>query len=256
MAFAILQKELVMPDVEQLKRAFKVSPYLRDIDAQNAASDAHGILLRGLDDEQADALFAALQAEGVAVELVKETTLPSLHPAKVAKRITFQRGFFIAYDAMDNYTEVPWTEITFLAAGYVRTGELKRHRTAKEEAQLRAVTAQPTDDHHVLKVSDQDHYHMVLEIFLRDSTTRYSVMADEFLFEDHEGSNNWDLSMKFVNLVRQFAAHAPDAGLNRGALKATGEPPELFPYPSRPAFNEELVWMLWKIARLHMGSGT
>lgn len=255
MAFAILQKELVTPDVEQLKRAFKVSPYLRDIDAQNATADAHGILLRGLDSEQADALFAALQAEGVAVELVRESALPVLQPARVAKRITFEKSFFTAYDAMDNYTEVPWSSIAFLAAGYVRTGDQKRHRTAREEAQLRAVTAQPTDDHRVLKVGDQDRYQMVLEIFLRDGSTRYGLMADEFLFEDHEGSNNWDLSMKFVDLVRQIAARAPDAGLNRGALKATGEPPELFPYPSRPAFNEELIWLLWKIARLNAGSG-
>lgn len=253
MAFAILQKELVMPDVERLKRAFRVSPYLRDLDAQNAASDAHGILLRGLDEEQADALAGALKAEGVEIELVKESTLPAIQAGKVTKRITFSKGYFVAYDAMDRYTEVPWGDVAFLAAGYVKLGDARKHRTAKEEAQLRAVTAQPTDEHHVLKTGDQDRYHMVLEIFLRDGSAHYSVVADEFLFDEEAGCENWDLSMRFVTLVRELAARAPHAGLNRGALKATGEPPELFPYVSRGAFNEEIVWMLWKIARLSAG---
>lgn len=253
MAFAILQKELVMPDVERLKRAFRVSPYLRDIDAQNSANDAHGILLRGLDAEQADALQAALIGEGVEIELVKESFLPVIQVGKVTKRITFANGYFVAYDAMDRYTEVSYGDVSFLAAGFVCLGELKSHRTAKEEAQLRAATARPADDHHVLKASDQDRYHMVLEIFLREGSAHYSVVADEFLFDEEAGCDNWDLSMRFVTLVRELAARAPHAGLNRGAMKATGEPPELFPYVSRAAFNEEIVWMIWKIARLAAG---
>lgn len=254
MTFAILQKELVMPDLERLKRAFRVSPYLRDLDAQNVASDAHGILLRGLDEENADALVAALRAEGVEIELVREGLLPVLQVGRVTKRITFAKGYFVAYDAMDRYTEVSWRDVAFLAAGYVRLDDARKHRTAKEEAQLRAVSAQPADEHHVIRAGDQERYHMVLEIFLRDGAAHYNVVADEFLFDEEAGCESWDLSMRFVTLVRELAARAPHAGLNRGALKAVGEPPELFPYGSRGAFNEEIVWMLWKIAQLKAGN--
>ena len=49
---------------------------------------------------------------------------------------------------------------------------------------------------------------------------------------------------------QDLVAQVPDAGMNRGAFKASQEPPELFPYPSRAAFNEEMTWMLWRIAKL------
>ena len=130
MPYAILQRELVTPDVDQLKRAFSVSPYLRDIDAQNAAHDAYGILLRGVDEENADALHAALRSEGIETELVKESALPTLSSGKATKRVEFGPSRLIAYDALNHASDVPWSEVMFIAAGYVRTGELRKHRSA------------------------------------------------------------------------------------------------------------------------------
>ena len=250
MPYAILQRELVTPDVDQLKRAFSVSPYLRDIDAQNAAHDAYGILLRGVDEENADALHAALRSEGIETELVKESALPTLSSGKATKRVEFGPSRLIAYDALNHASDVPWSEVMFIAAGYVRTGELRKHRSAKEEAQLRSSATTPLDEEGVLKPGDQERYHMLLEIFLRDSATRYSIAADEFLFDCLGSRASEDLAMNFVQLIKMFTVQAPHAGLNRGAMKASGEPPELFPYPSRAAFNEEMTWMLWRISKL------
>ena len=250
MSYAILQRELVVPDVESLKRAFSVSPILRDIDAQNAAHDAYGILLRGLDAENADALQASLQAEGVEIELVKETALPAIPVGRVTKRVSFGPGHLLAFDAMDRPTEVSWGDVNFIAAGYVRTDEVIKHRSAKEEAQLRAAAQTPIDEAGLLGPGDEERYHMLLEIFLRDGRTRYSISADEFLFDCLGEKLTDDLALNFVALVQMVIAEAPHAGLNRGAFKASQEPPELFPYPSRGAFNEELTWMLWRINSL------
>ena len=250
MSFAILQKELVVPDVELLKRAFSVLPFLRDIDAQNAAHDAYGILLRGLEKQDAGALHAALQAEGVETELIKESTLPVLLAAKVAKRVEFGPGHLLAYDSMNHASEVPWADIMFIGVGYVRTGETRKHRSAKEEAQLRTGAIAPLDERGVLKVGEEERHHMLLEIFLRDGSTRYSIAADEFLFDGLGPRMGDDLALNFVVLIQMLVAQAPHAGLNRGAMKAAQEPPELFPYPSRAAFNEEMTWMLWRIAKL------
>lgn len=247
MSYVILQKELVVPDVESLKRAFSVSPYLRDIDAQNATNDAYGILLRGLDAESADALQASLRAEGVEIELVKESALPTLPVGKVTKRVTFGPAHLLAYDAMDHATEIPWAEVMFVAAGYVRTGEVHKHLTAREEAQRRTAAHTPIDETGLLKPGDEERYHMLLEIFLRDEKTRYSIEADEFQFDCLGARLTEDLALNFVALVQMVVAQVPHAGLNRGALKASEEPPELFPYPSRKTFNEELTWMLWRI---------
>ncbi len=250
MSFAILQKELVVPDVEALKRAFSVSPYLRDIDAQNAAHDAYGVLLRGVDEENAGALQAALQAEGVETELVKESALPAIPLGKVTKRVEFGPAHLLAYDSLNQASDVPWADILFIAAGYVRTGEVRKHRSAKEEAQLRSTATAPLDESGVLKPGDEERYHMLLEIFLRDGTTRHTIAADEFLFDGLGSRMSDDLALNFVVLIQMLVAQVPHAGLNRGALKASQEPPELFPYPSRASFIEEMTWMLWRIGKL------
>lgn len=250
MSFAILQKELVVPDVEQLKRAFSVSPHLRDIDAQNAAHDAYGILLRGLDEESAGTLQAALLAEGIETELVKESALPAISLGKITKRVEFGPGPLLAYDSLNHASEVPWAAVMFIAAGYVRTGEVRKHRSVKEEAQLRSVAAAPPDESGALKPGDEERYHMLLEIFLRDGSTRYSIAADDFLFGCLGSGLSDDLALNFVALIQMLVAQAPHAGLNRGAMKASQEPPELFPYPSRATFVGEMTWMLWRIGRL------
>jgi hypothetical protein len=85
MSYAILQKELVVPDVECLKRAFSVWPALTSIDAQTSANDAYGILLRGLDIENAGMLKAALHKENVETVVVEESTLPSLPLGRIGR---------------------------------------------------------------------------------------------------------------------------------------------------------------------------
>jgi len=50
--------------------------------------------------------------------------------------------------------------------------------------------------------------------------------------------------------MKDLERNAPDASLNRGAFFACQTPPRLFTYPSKPAFNEKLIWMLWRIERL------
>jgi hypothetical protein len=248
MTYAILQKELVVPDVEQLRRAFTVSPLLTGLDAQTAASDAYGILLRGLEAEHATTLREALLRERVETEIVDESTLPAIALGKTAKQAAFSPTHLTLYDSLNRPSTVSWKEIMFIAAGYVRTGDVRKHRSAVEEARLRSAAASLGDTPGA--ASPEDQYRLLLEIFLHGGTARYSIAADEFAF-DHLGERlSDDPAINFVLLVQDLAEKAPDAGLNRGAFMACQHPPELFPYPSKAAFNEELTWMLWKIANL------
>src|SRR5689334_7745219 len=136
MAFAILQKELVVPDVEQLKRAFAVLPILTSLDAQTAANDAYGIVLRGLDAEQAGKLQAALAHENVETEVVPESKLPVIPPAKIARQVEFQPSHLTLYDSMRRASAVPWGDIMFVAAGYVRMREVRKQRSNSDEPSL------------------------------------------------------------------------------------------------------------------------
>src|SRR5262245_2011024 len=150
MAYAIVQKELVVPGVDQLKRAFSVSPLLTGLDAQTSANDAYGILLRGVPADEANALQDALQREGIETELVEESKLPVAPPSKIARQAEFHPSHLTLYDPMKRASEVPWNEIMLIAAGYVRIREVRKHRGALEEAAPR----------------EEEHDHMLLEIFL------------------------------------------------------------------------------------------
>ena len=86
MTYAIVQRELIVPELDRLKRAFSVWPALTGIDAQTSANDAFGILLRGLELEQASLLHNALLKEGIETVVVEEAKLPALPPARRRRR--------------------------------------------------------------------------------------------------------------------------------------------------------------------------
>jgi hypothetical protein len=237
MSYAILQKELVVPDVECLKRAFSVWPALTSIDAQTSANDAYGILLRGLDVERAGALKDALHKENVETVVVEESRLPSLPPGRIGRQAEIDSAHFTLYDSMRRASRVAWNDIHLIAAGLVRMREGRKARSGLDAAETK----------------EEQHQHLMLEIFLRDDLGRFSVEGNEFAYDHLGGRLTDDPAMNFVFLVQDLARNAPHAGLNRGACAACQKPPELFPYPSKQAFQEELTWMLWRIGQLEAG---
>jgi len=239
MSYAILQKELVVPDVECLKRAFSVWPALTSIDAQTSANDAYGILLRGLDVERAGVLKDALHKENVETVVVEESRLPSLPPGRIGRQAELDPAHLTLYDPMRRASRVAWNDIHLIAAGLVRIREGRKPRSALESAELK---------------EDQNR-RLMLEIFLRDGLGRFSVDGADFAYDHLGGRLTDDPAVNFVFLVQDLARHAPHAGLNRGACAACQKPPELFPYPSKQAFQEELTWMLWRIGQLEAGKG-
>jgi len=255
MTYAIVQKELVVPELEQLKRAFSVSPLLTSLDAQTAANDAYGILLRGVEADQAKALREALLAERIETELVEEARLPVIPPAKIARQAEFQPGHLTLYDSMRRPSEISWVDIMFIAAGYVRIREARKQRVAPEEPSLHGAGV-AVDLASSIQSRDEEHHHLLADIFLKGGVSRYSITAGEFSFEHLGRRMSADLAVNFVFLIQDLAAAAPHAGLNRGAFRACQRPPELFPYPSKAAFNEEITWMLWRIGQLSATQGT
>jgi hypothetical protein len=253
MRYAIVQKELVVPELVQLQRAFAVAPWLTSLDAQTAFHDAYGILLRGVETESAQALCAALRHEGVETEMVEESRLPAIPRARVGRQAEIQPSHLTLFDSMRHASEIPWSDIMFIAAGYVRLREAGKSRVAATEPVTH--TAGISQDIAIAaKPREEEHHHLLLEIFLRDGAIRHSITADEFAFDLLGARRSHDLSVNFVLLLQELAERAPHAGLNRGAFKASQHPPELFPYPSKAAFNEEIIWMLWRIGRLASAS--
>ena len=240
MSYAILQKELVVPEVERLKRAFGIWPALTSIDAQTSANDAYGILLRGLDAERAGALQEALLEESVETVVVEESKLPTLPPGRIGRQAELDPAHLTLFDPMRRASRVAWNDIHLIAAGLVRMRDGRKFRSALDSAESK----------------EEQSGHLVLEIFLREGSGRFSVDGAEFAYDHLGGRLTDDPAMNFVLLVQDLARNAPHAGLNRGACAACQKPPELFPYPSKQAFQEELTWMLWRIGQLEADKGT
>lgn len=239
-----MQKELAPIEVGQLKQAFRVLPTLTGLDAQTAFNDAFGILLRGLDVEEASTLQDALIKAGVEVEAVEESELPVTPPAKLVKQIEFLPEHLTMYDPLGRSFTLPARDLMLIAAGNVRRPDFRKERVPAEAVHphSRGLPA-PAD----AKSKEAERYHWMLEIVLAGGVARYSLTADEFMF-NHLGarlSNN--LTQNFALLVQDLAQFAPHAGMNRGAFFICEKNNPLFSYPGKAAFFEELTWMLWRI---------
>jgi hypothetical protein len=249
MAQVLMQRDLEVPDVEKLARAFRVLPELTGLDAQTAANDAYGILLRGLDTEKAGRLRAALLEEGIETEIVPDTTLPSLPSGRLVKRVELTEQSLRVQDPLGRVVPVSWNQIALIASGKVRVRETCKVRTTLEEP-LSHPAGIAYDTLNDVRTRESENEHLMLELFLTGDGSRFSFAMDEFVFDRMGEQFSEDPVLNFMFLVKDLERNAPDASLNRGAFFACQTPPHLFTYPSKPAFNEELIWMLWRIEQL------
>jgi len=241
MSYAIMQKELVVPEVGQLVRAFRALPSLTEIDAHTTANDAYGILMKGLEVEEASTLQDALLKEAVATEVIDESELPVIPPAKLVKQVEFLPAHLSMYDPMGRRFSLPWSDLMFIAAGNVRLRELRKTGSPHEEPRPDSVNP--------AKSKEEAQFHLMLEIVLAGGISRYSIKADDFVFNHLGARLTSQLPQNFALLVRELAQFAPHAGLNRGAFLICENSDQIFSYPSKSAFFEEITWLLWRIAR-------
>ena len=251
MSYALVQKELVVPDIDRLKRAFSASPLLTALDAQTAVKDAYGILLRGQELEHATMLQEALRREQIETHLIAESTLPVLPIAHVMRELEFLPDRLKITDPMQRAMEVPYADFLLVIAGYVKIREIRKHRATLEEPASRSAGI-GQDLVSGFSSREEEHPHLLLDLYLRNGG-RYSLDADAFSYDCLGDRRTEDKALNFVALIQTLIQAAPNAGQNQGAYMACQDPPELFPFPSKAAFNEETIWMLWRIAQQGTG---
>jgi len=117
--FALLQRSLEVPDVEKLKRAFRLVKGLTDTDAHTLANDAFGILVNNLSPADAMTLQGALHAEGIDTAAVLQTDLPQLPSTKFVHQLDCVPDALVVHDAIGREVPVPWDHIMLIAAGSV-----------------------------------------------------------------------------------------------------------------------------------------
>ena len=85
---------------------------------------------------------------------------------------------------------------------------------------------------------------LLAEVHLRGGP-RYRVQARGFVYAYLGDKVSPRSSDNFLTLVRDLLRLAPATTRNRGAALLAADPPRTLAYPSRHAFEEELVWCLW-----------
>jgi len=256
MPCALLQKDLSIPPVEQLKRAFRQVPFLTDIDAHTLAQDAYGILVKNLAPADAAKLQSALRNEGIETEIVQQQSLPAIPQAKFVRRIDCQPEALMIYDPLGRGFRLEWGHVMMIAAGDVFLNKFKTIRTTRPVTRHVAGLSGAISYEDTVtdtRTREERSHHLLLEIILRRGVLRYSLEAQQIDFTCLGARRTKSVEVNFQLLVRDLASFTPHAILNRGAYYIRKNVSEIFTYPSKNAFFEEIIWLLWRMVQAEGG---
>jgi hypothetical protein len=246
MNYSVVQNIITKPTPEDLAEAFRVLPDLIDIDAVSLSNDAYGIIADGLTQEQSVCLANALNARGVSTQSVANTKFPVLTPAKQVRQLTCNPDMILIHDALGRTTPIPWDQVVLVAAGFVT--EPKFRRIEKQRVVMRRSGMDggvyPIFLTDVAK-KEELLSKLVLELYLRTGPVRICIYGDEFQYNYLGERLQLRYMDNFALLVQDITALAQNAILNRGAESLMDNSTVTFHYPTRHAFDEETVWLLW-----------
>ena len=247
--YAVLQKDGLAPNPDQIRRAFRAFSNLTDADAVRLAANAQGILLRRLDADSARAFHQALLKEGVAAALVPESTLGLLPETKSLHRLEITPGALMVFDLHGQSEPVAWTEVSLIAAGAVRRMELIR--TEPDRTLLRFNSGSGTWPNRASEAGRAADFEsqLLLELVVTGGAARYEINAAQFPFKYAIDRPDLSTLQKFVWLVKEICRHAPGALLNRGARDLSEGFELVRGYLDRQVFTDEKVWLLWNDAQ-------
>lgn len=242
MNYAVLQKTLDIPPVEKIEQALLAVKGFTRIDAQTFANDAYGVLVKNLSADQAASFSQALLVQGVETDVVSENELVPLPQTKFVHQLDCTPDALKIYDPLGRNFSLEWKHVMLIAAGCVRMTDFNRVEKQVWVDDGNGGQTRVTDYRNV----EERNHHLVLEIVVSGAVLRYSVSAEKFRFDYLGERRTKSLPENFALLVQDLAAFAPHAMLNRGAFFLK-QNENLFPYPSKNAFFEEITWLLWRM---------
>jgi hypothetical protein len=257
MAYSVLQKDLEPPSSDQLKNAFRGVPGLTAYDAVVMCKHCFGILVKDFELAQANALQQGLAGQGVEAEVVDEATLPRLPETFFIHQVDCKPDMLLVYDQLGRVAEVKWEDIHLIAAGRVVLAEFKEVRTGGGGSRLMGSVASQAGyggvhvgtGHVDYSLREEDKDRLLIEIVLRGNATRYSINADKsapLLFQYLGPRRAERLQPNFALVVQDLLNGAKEAAINRGAYYFRENSDRPFIYPSKTAFLDEMIWLLWR----------
>ena len=247
--YAVLQKDISRPVADQMRRAFRSFNNLTDADAIRLAANAQGILLRHLSADEARAFHRALVAEGVDAAMVAESDLELLPASKSLHRLSLTEQALEVYDLLGRAQPILWGDIALVAAGLVQHVEITMTQTERTGVGLHpAFGVWPKKNVESVRKLESESQ-LILEIVLVNGAGRFELDAAQFPFKYAVDRPDLSTREKFIWLVREIGNHAAGAILNRGARDVRNGVDLVRGYPSRQAFTDEMIWLLWKVNR-------
>lgn len=247
MPYAILQTDLTPPALDQLKQAFRSVDFLTDVDAHTLGSDAFGILVKNLTADHAASLQGALRTEGVETEIVDQRALPEMPPTKFVGRLDCLPEGLMIYDPLGRGFQLEWGHLMMIASGDVRLTEFTRVQRVRRRPRLDRYGHIQDEPEVEVSTREELKFHLLLELVLTRGVQRFSVTADRFNFIYLGERRTQSIPDNFALLVQDLIHFAPHAAVNRGAFHIREDARDWFSYPSKNAFHEEIIWLLWRI---------
>jgi hypothetical protein len=250
MRYAVLQTDLNPPAIDQLQRAFRTVPGLAAADAFILGNDAFGILVKVLSEGQASALQGALRIEGVETEIVDQTLLPPLPQTHFVRQMECSPEKLLIFDPLGRPFPLEWQHVICIAAGAVQlTDFIQRRHEIPPVTRPGSSRVTPYAPEYETRTHEERRFHLLGEIIITGAALRYSFDADKFNFARLGERNMGNTAANFSLFVRDLMQFSHHAMLNRGAEALRANATEIFPYPSKNAFYEEIVWMLWQMKK-------
>jgi hypothetical protein len=271
MGNVVLQKGLEAPPKDKMKAAFHGVPGLTPADAMMMCKNSLGILVRGLGQEQAQQVQAALAAQGVETEVVDQAELPALPPMRHVTRVDCTAESLMIFDPLGRSFPLNWSDIMLVAAGKVSVIEFKRVSTLSamssdpsagmglgivDDLLFKNSGFRPPGDRTVIstepnyETKEEHHQRWTAEIVIRGGGLRYNFDADQPLqplFSYLRDRRTDDVTENFKLFVQDLCQSAPAAALNRGAYYLREGDTSTFVYSSKNSFYDEMTWLLWRL---------
>ena len=252
--YCLVQANLDPIEPEILKGAFRAVGDLVDNDAQILSADAFGILADGLRAETARTVAGQLAQAGITVDVVHQGAIPNLPGPHILRRASCGPGVFMAADSLGRDIPVDWSCVLLVAAGIVPLREAQRKVRTRYKVRYSAGGLRMPVVYVVPEKEVSIHYRAeargVLDVLVEDEPYHYHIRADKFNYS-YLGERQTNNQMEnFTQLVGDIVSYATGAALNRGAVAIRDDGLEAtFSYPSKHAFQEETIWLLYKFGQ-------
>lgn len=220
-----------------LAAAFAQLPGLANADAMQIAAKQRPTAVEGVSEEHAQAVVAALSAQGIASHIADASWLSLPPPYQTNALATAPDGITLGRaDASIGRVHAPWTQISAVAAGQILRSSMKR---TPGRALSSTRTANEERDYDLSVVEAADTY---VEIVLNGPPRRFRLLLSTMIFGETGRPRPMMLNDRLTALAQAAPSTLP---IGRG-VRAAVEGRPLPRFSSTRDLERELGWLLWR----------